>query len=222
MWRKHVRNGDSLFRHVIFPLAFDKRDCVLVSRKLFNLTSVGRTILGSVAWDRYVPTPRSVEGYGCRLADGINRRKIVDGKLKEKNRHIYCGAYQINAEAIRALGPPIGIDEISSAEVVDQVENGEVSHCNMEFTLQAGWDGDEEGTKTAIGDRLWYACRGPLRHVCSNDSDLQPHPSKNLARGPLGVDCVFPGRAVTLWRLLMLTRISATRYARDRFAGPHR
>lgn len=139
---------------------------------------------GSLAWERYVPTAEYVHDYGCRLASGINERKQKAGKFKEKDRHHYCGAYQLSGHAVRALAVTAELDEVASADIIHLIEAGEIAHTDLQIVLKPGID--VEGTKTAIVDRLWNACSGPLRHICDCDNHIPEHANAKLTRAPLG------------------------------------
>jgi hypothetical protein len=99
---------------------------------------------------------------------------------------IYCGAYRLDASSVRALEKTAGLVEINSADVVHHIENKEIAHTDLRISLRAGGDYDVEGTKTAIVDRLWQACSGPLKYVSDGDRDINPHPSSLLSTAPNG------------------------------------
>jgi hypothetical protein len=107
------------------------------------------------------------------------------GKFKENDRRIYCGAYRLTGAAVRALASTEGVQEVAFADVIHHPENGEIAHTDLRIVFKPG-DFDVEGTKTAIVDRLWSACCGPLRCVCQCDHDVQDHPSVDLPSGPAG------------------------------------
>ncbi len=178
-----VSDGDSLFRHCVFPIAFNNKG--VVQEKMWNLTPMEDGALhGSLAWERYAPTVDYVHGYGCRLAFGRNEKKRKTGKFKEKERQHYCGAYQLRGHAVRALAITPELDEIASADIIHQIEAGEIAHADLRIFLKPGID--LEGTKTAIVDRLWHACSGPQRHICDCDKDIPAHQSSNLQTAPVG------------------------------------
>ena len=179
-----VPDGDSLFRHCVHPISFNKQTG-FVPEKMWHLVLQNGTLHGSLAWERYVPTVKDVHGYGCRLASAINEAKRKKGKFKEKDRHYYCGAYRLWGRSLRALPTTAGLWEIASADVVHLIEAGEIAHADVRVFLKPG-NYDVEGTKTAIVDRLWYACTGPLKHICNCDRDILDHHSSNLPTGPLG------------------------------------
>ena len=182
---RHISDGDNLFRHSVYPVSF--KGGRFQSGKLWRLVDKDeRTVVTSVAWQRYVPTARHIHEYGCRLALGRNQRAQLDGKYRESGRQIYCGAYQLSAQAVRALVGTHGLEEIESADVVHRIENGEIAHADLTVTLQSTGR-DVEGTKTAIIVRLWTGCRGPIVHVCDGDADVTEHPSQHLTPPPSGL-----------------------------------
>ena len=181
----HIPDVDSLFRHSVFPLSF--KGGVFAAEKFIKLYDhADGSLLASLAWERYVPTEDLVHGYGCRLASGINKKKQAAGKLTNKNRHVYCGAYQLTGEAIRALAASGGLDEILSADVVHHIEEGELAHTDLRIVLKPRVGLNIEGTKTMILDRLWNVCFGPLKHICDCDKDIAVHPSSSLIDAPAG------------------------------------
>src|SRR5258708_9153158 len=125
-----------------------------------------------MAWERFGPTSDYIHRYGCRLASGQNDRDRVQGRFKDDSRKIYCGACQMRGKAIRALAVTEGLNEIVSADVIHHIENGEISHTDLKIVVRENSGYDVEGTKTAILERLWNACHGPLTHVCLCDADL--------------------------------------------------
>jgi hypothetical protein len=155
-------------------------------------------LLGSLAWERYVPTVTYVHGYGCRLASGMNEKKKKDGILKEKHRHSYCGAYQLTAGSIRSLSKIPLLNEVTSADVVHHIEEGEISHTDLRISLKPDAN---EGTKTVIVDRLWHLCSGPVRHICESDHDMTEHPNARLINGPLGPYADTRSPAILKWCL---------------------
>jgi hypothetical protein len=178
-----VADGDSLFRHCVFPIAVNKKG--IIHEKMWNLTPMEDGALhGSLAWERYVPTVDFVHGYGCRLSFGRNEKKRKAGTFEEKKRQYYCGAYRLMGHAVRALAITQELDEIASADIVHQIEGEEIAHADLRIFLKPGVD--VEGTKTAIVDRLWHACLGPLRHICDCDEDVPTHLSSNLQTAPAG------------------------------------
>lgn len=179
-----IPDGDSLFRHSIKPLSF--RGSRFVGSKFVKLyDEADGSLLASLAWERYMPTARHIHEYGCRLAFGINERKRVRGELSEKSRHVYCGAYQITGGAVRALATTPNLDEISSADIIHHIEDGEIAHTDLRIFIKPGTVNIED-TKTAIVDRLWNSCSGPLKHICDCDLDISPHPSLSLTTPPAG------------------------------------
>ena len=179
-----IPDGDSLFRHSIKPVSFKGK--TFAPQKLIALFGNAEVVQTSLAWQRYVPTTELVHSYGCRLALRRNDERKAEGTFKEKNRQVYCGAYQIKAVSIRALVGAEGLKEVVTVEVFHHVEEGEIAHTDLTIILNAKEGFDVEGTKTAIVDRLWNACSGPLLHVCDCDDDLAPHPSSELITAPGG------------------------------------
>lgn len=182
-----IPDSDSLFRQTIYPLAF-RSGHRYAREKLLKLDydqSNGR-LLGSLTWERYVPTTELVHGYGCRLAFRMNEGQKATGKLKENNRRIYCGAYELKAKVIRALSSFDQMDEILSADVVHHVEDGEIAHTDLRIILRPEKVSSIDGTKTAIVDRLWNGCAGPLAHICDCDQSIQEHPNTSLPTAPTG------------------------------------
>jgi len=192
-----IRNGENLFRHCIHPISF--RGPRFAPEKIIKIEERDGFLLASLAWERFVPTSKFVHDYGCRLAFGMNNRDRAAARYKEKNRKIYCGAYQLRADAVRALA---AIEGIATADVVHHVEMGEIAHVDVRIVLRPGADLDAENTKTAIVDRLWNACRGPLRHVCSCEAATSPHPSAALITGPQGKYSDNRPSLLRLWSIL--------------------
>jgi hypothetical protein len=179
----YVRNSDNLFRHCIHPVSF-KSGRFIPEKAIKLYPEPDGALLASVVWQRFVPTTELLHDYGCRLADGINEKERAAGTYKQKNRKIYCGAYQLGADAVRAL--PNHLDEIVFAEVFHHIEEGEIAHADLLIVLKLGIDLNIEGTKTAIVDRLWNSFCGPLKHICDCDKDTELHPSTLLPRAPNG------------------------------------
>jgi hypothetical protein len=179
-----IPDGDSVFRHCVYPVAFRKQ--TLSPEKAIKFYNEPYGFLASVAWEVFVPTPTYIHRYGCRLADSINTNSRVAGSFKEESPKVYCGAYQLSAGVIRALSTIEGLEEIESADVTHHIENKEIAHCDLKIVLKLNNGRDSEGTKTAIVDRLWRSCRGPLTHTCSCDNHISPHPSSYLVTPPAG------------------------------------
>lgn len=176
-----IAENDSLFRHVVFPLAYRGR--VFQWDKGMNLSDgADGTVLGSLAWERFVPTLAEIHGYGCRLAFRMteNVREKKKEKYRDKDRRIYTGAYQFKAGRIRALTKIDGLDDVLSADIIHHIEDGEIAHTDLRFTLSKEPKFDIEGTKTAILDRLWHVCNGPLIHKCDYDEDILDHAGSAL------------------------------------------
>jgi hypothetical protein len=200
-----IRDDDVLFRHVVFPVAFSsgKKTALRVSG-LWRITATHEdsyVLETSVAWDRFVPTFRYVHEYGCRLANGRNQNKRREngGVLREKERSVYCGAYQLTGASIRTLPSQVG-EGVKEVDVIHKVEHGEVAHAALLIRISPDTL-DQEGLKTAIMDRLWRANRGPLKHICEDDADLAGHPSEKLDRGPAGEAFSDPSGCLKLWNL---------------------
>ena len=182
MFCDRIRDGDYLYRYSVHPLSFH-RDIFDQSR-LFHLVynAASDAILGSLAWERFVPTHEYIHAYGCRLAKKRNDKKRAEGKLNRENRQIYCGAYGLRARFVRALVGAEELAEVASADITHLVEDGEIAHAELKIVLVAG-TANVESTKTAILDRLWNASCGPLTHICDYDDDLDEHPSTSLSIG---------------------------------------
>jgi hypothetical protein len=157
------------------------------------------SLLTSVAWERYVPTDKEVHGYGCRTAYRRNRKR--EGKITPKNRSVYCGAYQLTAKAARELTSTQNPGEISSAELIHHIEEGEIAHTNLRIVLSLDAP-ILDSTKTAIVDRLWNACSGPLLHSCSCDQDVDPHPNRTLTGPPRGAYSDTRSRLSRRWYVI--------------------
>jgi hypothetical protein len=190
-----IPNGDRLFRHAFYPLCFKTKQRLFAWQNLiyFKKQHDG-SLLGSLAWERYVPTEKYVHEYGCRLARGRNDKKRAEGRFADENRDIYCGAYQLRADAVRALVTDDKLDEISSNEilsvdVVHHIEAGEIARTDSKVLLKPKVT-NIAFTKTAILVGLWNACSGPLRHTCDSDLNVNPHPNINLITAPAG-ECSY-------------------------------
>ena|SRR6266850_1180732 len=194
-----IPDSDELLRHSLFPLAFQSK--VFLPEKLWRFfDEEDGAIEASLAWQRYVPTLKLVHEFGCRVAAKINAEKRAAGKFRPRNRHIYCGAYVIDARSVRSLVGMEGLNEIASANVVHQIEKGEIAHSALKVVLKQG-DFDREATKTAILDRLWQASRGPATHVCDEDRDIEDHPRAKLLAAPGGDYVDTRHRIYRLWCL---------------------
>jgi len=190
MFCSRIRDGDYVYRSCVFPLSF-RNNKRFDSEKLFNLKDDAEsgTVLGSLVWERFAPTPEYIHAYGCRLASKMNDKKRAGGELRTKDRRIYCGAYGLKARSVRALVGTGQLGEVASADVTHLVEDGEIAHAELRIVLVAG-TANVESTKTAIVDRLLNASCGPLTHICDCDDDLDEHPSArlNIGRGGKYVD----------------------------------
>jgi|SRR5208282_990309 hypothetical protein len=202
----YIPDSDSLFRQSVYPVSFKGR--AFAWDKCLNLSDQNEgSLLASLTWERYVPTEKLIHGYGCRLAFRRNERKLAaaklkdaEAKLKDKDRQVYCGAYELKGKAIRDLQATEGLDEILSADVVHHVEvEGEIAHADLRIFLKPGSVASVEGTKTAIEDRLWNNCSGPLRHICDCDKDIAEHPSASLATPPAGAYSDTRSYTLRLW-----------------------
>jgi hypothetical protein len=200
MKHRPIPDSDSLFRHCIHPRSFKGKRFAEGKLLYLEHDKERGTLLGSLAWQRYVPTTKHVHAYGCRVASRTNEKWGAEGKL-EKHRHIYCGAYRLNGSSARALATADALDEISSADVVHRTENGEIAHTDLRICLRPG-DLDIPGTKTAIVDRLWRACSGPLKYTAVSDKDIDPHPSAFLDPGPDGAYSDTRSYLCRLWSLI--------------------
>ena len=101
--------GDSLFRHIFHPVAFNSKGSVfLPEKKAFHLkeSEDGKALIGSLVWQRYVPTENYLHNHGCRIAHRRNQRAA--------KKSVYCGAYELKAAAIRALVTAENLAEVSS------------------------------------------------------------------------------------------------------------
>lgn len=181
-----IPSRNSLFRHCIFPVAFDNA-MEFVNRNFWNLSNQpDGSILGSLVWQRYAPTEQHIHEHGCRMAFRRNEKKREEGRYKEKKRQVYCGAYQVRAKVIRNL-PLDKLLGVQAADVVHHIEGGEIAHTDLRIIpVQGPVAFDLEGTKTAVVDRLWRACTGPIKHICPEDQDLPAHPNTKLPTPPSG------------------------------------
>lgn len=158
-------------------------------------------ILGSLAWERYVPSTKHVHDYGSRLASSRNEKARAEGKRK-RNRQIYCGSYRLKGNAVCALATAEKLNErISSADIIHHIERGEIAHTDLIISLKPG-SSSVDGTMTEIVDRLWYACSGPLKHICDYDRDVEPHPSSYLDTPPGGPYLDTRSNLSRLWSLV--------------------
>lgn len=199
-----IPDGDSLFRHTIHPISFRKD--IFVWAKFIRLQEEpDGSLLTSIAWQRYLPTVRHIHQCGCRIALRINDRKKAKGQLTDKNRHFYCGAYRLKAGSVRALVSAHQLDEISSADVIHHIEEGEIAHTDLRIFPKPGVVNIQD-TKTAIVDRLWNLCSGPLTHRCEYDSDVAQYPDIDLSTPPGGA---YSDTRSCLHRLWCLTRFHA-------------
>ena len=184
MGQSRIADRDNYFRHSVYPVSF--RGKSFASKNLMALRDLADgSLLTSLTWQQYVPTTSYIHSYGCRMASRRNDKKRADGAYKEKNRQVYCGAYQLTGRAVRALATVENLHEISSADIIHHIEEGEIAHTDLRIVLKAG-QFDIEGTKTAIVDRLWNTCTGPLRHICDCDTEIEPHPNSRLETPPAG------------------------------------
>jgi hypothetical protein len=197
---RRIPDDDYLFRHSVHPTSF--RGQRFASEKWLKIyDEPDGSLLASLAWERFVPTNRLVHSYGCRLALGMNTRDLANGR-KTASKKVYCGAYVVRADAVRALVALPGLNEILSAEVVHHIEQGEIAHADLRIVLRPEGGFSNESTKTAIIDRLWNACYGPMRHVCDCDKAVTPHPSLMLQTAPRGLYSDDRSHIVRLWSLV--------------------
>jgi len=172
-----VADQDYLYRHAIRPTAF--RGKAFDPRKLFYFRNDQHGFEGSAIWDTLAPNLDLVHAYGCRLAAQRNSSTVA----KPKDLQVYCGVYQFRASDFRDLKGLPGLEEVADAEVTHRIETGEISHVALKIIVAADWD-DLEGTKTAVVDRLWQACRGPDKYICKSDEAMDPHPNSFLSDAP--------------------------------------
>lgn len=196
-----IGEHDSLFRHLVFPLAFRGR-AFRWEKGMKLWDEPDRTVLASLAWERFVPTVVEIHSYGCRLASRMTEKERKKEKYREKDRRIYCGAYQFTANRIRSIARADGLDDVLSADVIHHIEDGEIAHTDLRFTISEESKFDIEGTKTAILDRLWHACSGPLVHKCDYDDDTLDHPSSALPTPPSGPYKDIRSSSQRIWHLL--------------------
>jgi hypothetical protein len=175
-----IPDSDNLFRHCTYPLSFRGRRFAWDKLVRIYLEDDG-SLLASLAWERFVPTEELLHEYGCRVALGMNEKLRAGGRTNERDRRIYCGAYQLKGRTVRALATVAELDEIASADVVHRVEDGEIAHTDLRIVLKMNDGLNIEDTKTAIVDRLASAWRGPITHTCDCDQDIVPHPSATLS-----------------------------------------
>jgi len=194
-----IPDGDSLFRHCIHPVSFSRKTFAL--EKFIHLRRESDdSLLGSLVWERFVPTVRHVHKRGCEMAHQRNEKERARGTFKEKYRSVYCGAYELKANSVRALVSAENLDEVSSADVIHHIEGGEIAHTDLRIFLKPG--SHVEATKTAIVASLWNAFSGPLFHKCVCDLDIDPHPSINLPRPPAGEYSDERSWLLRLWCLI--------------------
>ncbi|SRR5258708_34279319 len=204
---RRIPDSDSLFRHSLFPVSFRSTNNLNKTRfayeKLMRVEEdkSDGSLHTSLAWERYVPTSKYVHGYGCRTASRRNQQTQKEGKFKQANRTIYCGAYHLTAKAVRELTSTRNPSEISSVEVTHQVAAGEIAHTDVKIVVSPNGP-DLEGTKTAIIDRLWNACSGPLRHSCNCDRNVNLHPSGKLNTSPAGDYHDGRSRLCRMWYII--------------------
>src|SRR5271156_2111615 len=101
-----ITDSDRLFRLCTHPIAFKtaKKNHIFDPKKVMYIQPQDDgSLAASFAWERFVPTTELVHAYGCRLSSGINRKKQNERKDPQKNRNVYCGAYQLQASDVREL-----------------------------------------------------------------------------------------------------------------------
>ena len=191
-----VEEDHDVFRAVVHPTIYKSK--AFSHDKMFYLqfNETDKSIVTSLVWRKYLPTEGALHSYGCSLAARRNAILQEKAELKAKNRRVYCGAYQIGANSIHDLSSDDFLNKaIEAAEVVHAIEFDEEAHVNLVVKVRLDWQGDVALTMTAIVDRLWNACRGPLLHICPCDAQLSSHPSINLPSAPNG-QYVFPSNSM--------------------------
>jgi hypothetical protein len=170
--------------------------------KFWNIsTEDDGCLVTSLAWQRYVPTTTHVHNHGCRLALRRNEEKRLRGRFKQNNRCVYCGAYELKAHMVRALPTATNLEEVSAANVIHKPEHRELAHTELRILLKPGvtFIG---ASKTAILDRLWYGCSGPLKHQCKEDIGMEKHPSSMLPPAPMGSYVETRSSLCRLWCII--------------------
>jgi len=194
-----IPDGDSLFRPVIHPASFHKKTFAFW-KFIYLRPGSDDSLRGSLLWGRFVPTIKHVHKRGCEMARQRNEKERAQGTFKEKNRSVYCGAYELKADAVRALVSAVNSDKVSSADVIHLIEDGEIAHTELRIFLKPG--PHVEGTKTEIVASLWNSFSGPLAHRCDCDSDINPHPSGDLPLPPAGEYSDERSHLYLLWCLI--------------------
>jgi hypothetical protein len=138
-----IPDRDALYRHTVHPVAF--KGSAFLWDKCLNLSTRDDGFEGSLAWEKYLPTNDMLHAYGCRLARQRNEQKKASGKYKEKDRQSYAGAYRLTGRDIRALPGSDGLEEVLSADVIHQIEKGEIAHVALKVVFKPGYDSDPEG-----------------------------------------------------------------------------
>jgi hypothetical protein len=196
-----IKNGDRLFRGIHHPVSFKSKAFDLP--KFWSLRDVADapgTFETSLTWQKLAPTLNHVNQYGCRLSAERNERRRAAGR---GGKDLYCGAYEFCVDDVRSLPSMPNLGELNSADVLHVIETDEIAHCNL--TVSIGHGADVEGAKTAIIDRLWNVCRGPVTHVCACDAGVVPHPNQSLRSPPSGA---YTDRRSWLSRRLDLLRFA--------------
>jgi hypothetical protein len=200
---RSIPNGDLLFRHAIFPNCYSKQRFVPEKVMYLKLKEGTENVLvGSLAWQKYVPTEKDVHDHGCRVARTMNRQFRAKGTPPSNTRFLYCGAYQMEARAIRALRNIDQLPEVLSSHVVHHIEEGEVAHTDLVVVLKQNQVTHLSGTKTAISVSLWNFSSGPLIHTCECDRDVAPHPNNKMSSAPGGGCVDVRSRWLRYWHVL--------------------
>jgi hypothetical protein len=185
-------------------MAFSGSGKSVTPPNFFNLIDKenGRLIEGSLVWERLAPTLRHVHAYGCRLAKRRTQANRTSGRLQVPSV-IYCGAYRLTFDAIRAIKGAKNMHEVESAEVIHKIEDsGEIAHAALLFRLRQQ-PTNLDATKTAIAALLWTKSVGPFRHVCTSDKDIGAnHPSTVLNAGPGGTEVAPLGMVAYVRRII--------------------
>jgi hypothetical protein len=108
----------------------------------------------------------------------------------EKPASIYCGAYRLSADVLRALKGTKGLPEVGIVDVRHKIEETrELAHAALVIELTRV-PANIEAVKTKIAILLWNKCTGPFKHICWEDRELTEahHPSGKMPVGPKGQD----------------------------------
>ena len=197
---RYIPDGDNLFRHAVYPLCY--RGKQFVGQKFLRFVDgPNGSLRSSLAWQKYAPSTNDVHRHGCRIASSMNENLKTRAKYSITKRRFYCGAFELQARAIRALPRMAGLREVLSVHVFHHIEGGELAHADLVIILNQDLVTDLEGTKTAIVDRMWNASAGPLRHTCDCDKDVAEHPNVNLGEAPNGPYVDSRSRWLRIWHV---------------------